>query len=226
MEEMYYKSNVEKYYADVGNHILVSDQSFSDYLRAQLEETLSKKKLFNKMKIAAFPLLDTLKQHTSLAGMQVLCVGARNGDEIDLFQASGASAIGIDLYSDRPDIAVMDMHDLKYADSSFDIVYSNHSFEHAYDKERAAREFQRVVKSGGYIAIEVPGNYLGGADVNQFAGPPRDHASAEIANVITAHRAAIILKTIAFRAMADPAGDQTCRVQSLLYRIRGRSSCI
>jgi len=50
----------------------------------------------------------------------------------------------------------MDMHALTFADQSFDVIFSAHSLEHAYDADRALAEFARVTRPRGYWAIEVP----------------------------------------------------------------------
>ena len=67
--------------------------------------------------------------------------------------------MGIDIYSKHPDVMVMDMHDMSFSDNSFDIVFSCHSFEHAYDPVRAAQEIVRVLRPRGIVAIEVPVKY-------------------------------------------------------------------
>jgi len=87
----------------------------------------------------------------------VLCVGCRNGLELDRFRGHGFDeVIGIDLFSLRPDILVMDMHELTFSDASFDVVYASHSLEHSYDVDRVGQEIVRVARDGAVIAIEVP----------------------------------------------------------------------
>jgi ubiquinone/menaquinone biosynthesis C-methylase UbiE len=60
------------------------------------------------------------------------------------------------------------MHQLTFSDDRFDVVYSRHSFEHAFDKRKAGWEFVRVLCDGGVVVVEVPGRYQGGADYNRF----------------------------------------------------------
>jgi SAM-dependent methyltransferase len=64
--------------------------------------------------------------------------------------------VGIDIFSQRPDILTMDMHEMSFADDSFDIVYASHSLEHSYDVDRVAGEIGRVARDGAVIGVEVP----------------------------------------------------------------------
>jgi SAM-dependent methyltransferase len=87
----------------------------------------------------------------------VLCVGCRNGLELDRFRARGfGEVVGIDVFSERPDILVMDMHEMSFPPDSFDVVYASHSLEHSYDVGRVAREIARVGRDGAIVGVEVP----------------------------------------------------------------------
>jgi SAM-dependent methyltransferase len=145
------------------------DGHYDTYLREQLEETLRKKRLFGRMRFDVVPLVDMLASTYDFTGQSILCVGARQDDEIRDFRPRGAGrVVGIELYDAPPDIVTMDMHDLTFPDASFDVVYSRHSFEHAYDTRKAGGEFVRVLKPGGVVVIEVPGKVKGGGDYNLF----------------------------------------------------------
>ncbi len=104
---------------------------------------------------------------------RVLCVGCRNARELDHLAAAGyPGATGIDLHSADPRVLVMDMHATSFEDASFDVVYASHALEHALDPRRAAAEFLRVVRGGGWIVIEVPVRYgRRGADLWDFGSP-------------------------------------------------------
>jgi SAM-dependent methyltransferase len=169
LEHLYWRANLWRYYHGTRKKLSVSDKQFDAYIYEQLEHTLSKKRLLGRRKITEFPFISIVAEVVGLDGKRILCVGARNEDEINCFRSAGAGqVIGIDLYSDHPDILVMDMHDLEFSDHSFDLVYSRHSFEHAYDKKKAAKEFVRTARPGAVVAIEVPAKYKGGADINVF----------------------------------------------------------
>lgn len=90
----------------------------------------------------------------------MLCVGCRNAFELDYFESLGVNSVrGADLVSVDPRIMISDMCSLVFGDSEFDALYAGDSFEHALDPEMAAKEFLRVVKPGGLIALAVPANY-------------------------------------------------------------------
>lgn len=107
------------------------------------------------------------------APARVLCVGCRNGHELDYLAGAGyIDAVGVDLHSTDPRIRVMDMHTLAFEDGSFDVVYASHSLEHALDPHRVARELERVVRPGGVVVVEVPILYgRRGADLWDFESP-------------------------------------------------------
>lgn len=104
---------------------------------------------------------------------RVLCVGCRNGHELDhLARAGYAETVGIDLHSTDPRIRVMDMHALDFPDAAFDAVYASHSLEHALDPYAVAGGFERVLRPGGLVVIEVPILYgRRGADLWDFESP-------------------------------------------------------
>jgi SAM-dependent methyltransferase len=50
----------------------------------------------------------------------------------------------------------MDITDIDWPDSSFDIVYCSHVLEHVPEDRKAMSEMFRVVKPGGWALIQVP----------------------------------------------------------------------
>lgn len=54
---------------------------------------------------------------------------------------------------------LMDAHDLKYSDQTFDLVVCTEVLEHCADPAAAVRECSRVLKPGGRLVISSP-NYL------------------------------------------------------------------
>jgi SAM-dependent methyltransferase len=124
------------------------------YLATQLRRTLSKRE--TDPGAGAVALIEAVSQQQPSRG-PVLCVGCRNGLELERFRARGfQEVVGIDVFSQRPDILVMDMHDMTFPDASFDVVYASHSLEHAYDAHRVAEEMTRVGRDGAVVGVEVP----------------------------------------------------------------------
>jgi SAM-dependent methyltransferase len=132
------------------------DRDYRRYLDVQLQRSLSKQE--NDPGVGARVLSQRVVELGGLsAGSSVLCVGCRNGLELDLFRSEGVGeAVGIDLFSQREDILVMDMHDLGFPAARFDAVYASHSLEHAYDVGQVLREVARVTRPGGVVGVEVP----------------------------------------------------------------------
>lgn len=127
---------------------------YRDYLATQLKRTLSKRE--TDPGAGAVRLIDEVAA-AKPGGGSVLCVGCRNTLELDRFHARGfEQVVGIDVFSQREDILVMDMHELSFEDDSFDVVYASHSLEHSYDVDRVARELVRVGRREAVVGVEVP----------------------------------------------------------------------
>jgi Methyltransferase domain len=128
--------------------------AYRDYLATQLRRTLSKRE--TDPGVGAVTLINRVAEQQPPRG-RVLCVGCRNGLELDRFRARGfGDVVGIDIFSQRDDILVMDMHEMAFPDDSFNVVYASHSLEHSYDVDRVAGEIGRVARDGAVIGVEVP----------------------------------------------------------------------
>lgn len=87
----------------------------------------------------------------------VLCLGPRNALELGYLRKAGMEfVVGLDLFSEHPDILVGDMHDLKFRDNSFGLVWASHSLEHARDIGQTLGEVARVLKPGGWLVAAWP----------------------------------------------------------------------
>ncbi len=143
-------------------------EDYDTYLRTQLERTLKKK--HTPLQSRTIRLVDAIDKLVRLEGKKVLCIGARNVAEINYFKSKHVqSVVGIDLFSDSTEILVMDMHQMTFLKNEFDVVYSCHSLEHAYDPKQVIGEIIRVVKPAGFVGIEVPIQYqTRGSDLIDF----------------------------------------------------------
>jgi SAM-dependent methyltransferase len=127
---------------------------YRDYLAVQLRRTLSKRE--TDPGVGAVTLINRVADQQPDGG-SVLCVGCRNALELDRFRACGFErVVGIDVFSQRADIKVMDMHEMTFPDDSFDIVYCSHALEHSYDVHRVVQEMVRVAREGAVVGVEVP----------------------------------------------------------------------
>jgi SAM-dependent methyltransferase len=109
------------------------------------------------------------------AGVRVLDVCCGPGMLADAAVKRGAKAVGLDF----PDVVTLartlapaaefqsgDAQDLPFPDNSFDALVCGYGILHVPDPEKALREFSRVLRPGGHIAlsswdIETPNNGLG-----------------------------------------------------------------
>lgn len=131
--------------------------AYQRYVHAQIRQSRGK-----RWKDASFriePFVQVIKAHClDLArGASVLCVGARNEIEVNIFAREGFPRVtAIDLWSSSPKIRKMDMHSLDFPDDSFDLIFASHVFEHAYDFPRVAKECARTLRPGGYLFCAFP----------------------------------------------------------------------
>jgi SAM-dependent methyltransferase len=148
---------------------LGKQKNYRHYLDIQLNRTLSKRD--QPASIRTRLLIDRVKElDRHFQDSRVLCIGARNPTEIQYFKSKGyTDVIGIDLFSESSDILVMDMHQMTFPDNQFNIIYSSHSLEHAYDLDKVIKEIIRVAQPKALVAIEVPIHYkTQGADLIDF----------------------------------------------------------
>lgn len=61
-----------------------------------------------------------------------------------------------DLHPWAPDMIKVDLLELPYADSYFDLLIANHVLEHVTDDRRAVAEIARVLKPGGFAILQTP----------------------------------------------------------------------
>ncbi len=86
----------------------------------------------------------------------LLCIGPRFTAELILAEAGGFERKGIkaiDLFSFSNRIEVGDMHHMPYKSDSFSNVLAARLLAYSKTPEKAAQEFIRVLKPGGYIYL-------------------------------------------------------------------------
>lgn len=152
------------------NHITKMDNAYSD--KDLAEHVLNEVTPYNESQVHSFIkghrkrteiVINILKSIRGLdrKNSKVLSIGPRNEAELLLFSTYGFSyknLTGIDLFSPCPSIKVMDMHNMKFDDNSFDIVCSLYVLRYSTDVPQACKEMLRVAKDGALMVI---GNTFG-----------------------------------------------------------------
>ena len=129
------------------------------YLAAQAIQSWVKRG--KSAEFRARPAITVIIRHATMSAT-VLCLGPRNGVELDLWNEYGFHDVeGLDLLPSRDQrIRFGDFHRLPYETSSVDIVYASHSLEHAYDDALALKEVCRVLKPGGLLYAAWPRGFV------------------------------------------------------------------
>jgi SAM-dependent methyltransferase len=89
---------------------------------------------------------------------EVLSIGPRSLGEVLNIQSHGyqyKKIKAVDLFSISSKIDVGDIHNLPYADNSFDVVFCGWVIAYSENKKLAASEITRVLKPGGIFSIGV-----------------------------------------------------------------------
>lgn len=102
-----------------------------------------------------FPLRSIGWVTEKIASLKVLVIGARTENELFALLAAGFLAENItmiDLISYSPFVEIGDMHNLRFADDTFDIVLLSHVLPYSSAPKKAAHELCRVAKHGGLVS--------------------------------------------------------------------------
>lgn len=87
---------------------------------------------------------------------RTLIIGGRTEEEIFMFRGYGFRDVtAVDLISYSPLVVEGDMHDLPFEDGSFDFVFCAYTLVYSKEPSKAAREFVRVLRDGGTVAVSV-----------------------------------------------------------------------
>ncbi len=150
---------------------LISTENYELYLKKQWKdiERLYELKLFSKHVdiISQLPVTDEFKRKA-----EVLCVGARYGTEVEVFKQMGFVNIkAFDIYPRYENVIEADMHNLPFAENSFDIIYSHHSLDHSLFPKKAVSEMYRVSRNSAYWVHSIPFDDFGKEEAIDFDNP-------------------------------------------------------
>ncbi|MBU1147064.1 MAG: class I SAM-dependent methyltransferase [Candidatus Omnitrophica bacterium] len=99
-------------------------------------------------------LFDWMNQHAQ--GKKVLNLGSGVGN-FDHYLSENIRPVNLDIDPCKPKLDIIaDAHFLPFKNESFDIVYSIAVLEHVKKPWIVADEITRVLRSGGYLVLEVP----------------------------------------------------------------------
>jgi SAM-dependent methyltransferase len=96
---------------------------------------------------------------------RALDIGCAEGFHTEDLKNILGDANGIDINTESINIAngfgrnyckEGDMHDLKFNNQYFDLVFAHESLEHSFDFDKAISEIHRVLKTDGYLVFSVP----------------------------------------------------------------------
>jgi hypothetical protein len=105
--------------------------SYEDYLVLQKKKTSGPQRIHKwqneewDFKFNGF--IRMFKKHSefTLNKKEALCLGARTGQEVEALRSMSINSIGVDPNAFPLNTIEGDVHDLKFADSSFDLVFTN-----------------------------------------------------------------------------------------------------
>jgi len=98
--------------------------------------------------------------------LRILDIACGDGVGLRHFKTLGFSeVVGVEFSREKAEIArrtgyrveESDMHDLGiFSDGDFDVIYSSHTLEHAYQPRRVVRELRRLLRAGGRLFVVLP----------------------------------------------------------------------
>jgi len=136
-------------------------KDYAEYLSHQKSKLKRKglKKFRNRSKLMCRiyfkPLFESFLK-VMVRPCNVLCLGARLGDEVKTWRGLGCGAIGIDLNPGPKNSYVLkgDFHFIPFKGGSFDYIYTN-SLDHCLMLEELSNEMFRVLKPSGKVFLDL-----------------------------------------------------------------------
>ena len=136
--------------------------SYAEYVAKQKEKTLDPARISKwtgpewETKMDWFRRVFTRNQ--PYLGKNAICLGARTGQEVAVLREMGLESVGIDLVAFPPYTKEGDIHELDFADDTFDFAFTN-IFDHALYPDKFVSEMERVCK--GHIVLNLQINTKG-----------------------------------------------------------------
>lgn len=134
--------------------------NYGQYTRHQIEKTADPQRIARwlgpewDVKVQGFSEIFQSYAGQLQGKQNAICLGSRVGQEVKALRDMGLQAIGVDLVPFAPYTVQGDIHDLKYPDASFDLIFTN-IFDHALYPEVFCREMRRLCRPQGLILLRL-----------------------------------------------------------------------
>ncbi len=168
------------------------------YVESQTETYFSRESTNERWKNGQLWFLSSWISMDSHAS-RILDCACGDGVALGWFRERGFSTVeGIEINKEKAEAARahgyvvhnLDMHDLSsLAYRTFDLVYSSHTLEHAYDPARVLREFWCLLKTQGRLLIVLPFPDSGPLDAHcgkRILGTEADDGGAAVIGFVSA----------------------------------------
>lgn len=155
----YYFTYFSKFF-DGKIKLLNRHSSYESYLNKQIEKTLDPKRISIwqndewQIKVEGFKKIFDRNWKYIKNKKKAICLGSRTGQEVFVLREMGMDAIGIDLVEFPPYTIKGDIHDLKFDDNKFDLVFTN-IIDHALYLDKFFSEVERVSKKEAIIILNL-----------------------------------------------------------------------
>lgn len=132
-------------------------KNYDEYIHHQTQKlSLETKGIKIKDKYIEDTVYERYVNNLQIKSKSILCLAARLGGEVRAFKKMGALSIGIDIEpgNKNSDVLYGDFHNIKFADKTFDFIFSN-SIDHVLYLDKYLSESKRVLKDDGTFILEL-----------------------------------------------------------------------
>lgn len=140
--------------------------TYQDYIKKQVTKTTDPEKILKwkgvewKIKVDGFKHVFNRNLEFIKNKKKAICLGSRTGQEVFVLRELGLDAIGIDLVEFPPFTIKGDIHDLKFENEKFDLIFTN-ILDHSFNLKKFISEMERVATNDGIIILNIQENLPG-----------------------------------------------------------------
>jgi SAM-dependent methyltransferase len=139
--------------------------TYEEYLKIQIQDNDIEEDMYPKWVEGQYRYVQNAFASVDRTA-KILDIACGSGVGLTCLKKMGfTDVVGVELRTQKVDKAVkigfpvhtVDMHDLSiFPDNLFDIVYSSHTLEHAYEPSKVLFEFYRILKSQALLKVVLP----------------------------------------------------------------------